>query len=72
MLLRIAEQQGARERSGHGAAAAHQAGAADYHRRDRVELVADAVVRAALVELAGVDDPGQGGEEAGRSRTPRP
>ena len=49
----------------HAAGAAEQAGAADHHGGDGGQLVAGAVVRAAEAELAGMDDAGAGGGEAG-------
>src|SRR5215218_7978335 len=58
-VVQNAEQQRTRYRPGDRTTAARQAGAADHHRGDRVQLVADTVVRATLVELDGVHDAGQ-------------
>ena len=49
----------------HRAAAAEEAGAADDHRGDGVELGADAGVREAGTGAAGEQQPGEPGEEAG-------
>ena len=60
-----AEHDGAGDGADHRAGAAEQAGAADDHGGDRGQLVADAVIGAAEIELAGMDDAGERRGEAG-------
>src|SRR5579872_1541978 len=58
-----AEHDRAGDRADHGARAAEQAGAADDHRGDRRQFVTGAVVGAPEIELAGMNDAGDGGDQ---------
>src|SRR5690606_16367257 len=64
-VVEDAEQNRAGDGPGNGPDPAHQTGAPDDDGGDGVQLVANSVVRTALIELAGVDDAGQSGEQAG-------
>src|SRR5438132_13153161 len=59
-----AEHDGAGDGADHRARSAEQAGTADDHGGNRGELIAHAVIGAAEVELAGMDDAGQRGGKA--------
>ena len=65
-----AEDQDADEGAGEAAAPAHQAGAADHHGGDGVELEAGAGVRLALPVLRDEQDAGDSGQQARRADRP--